>query len=262
MKITLFTGNQLRHISLANKLRSLGADLFVISECTTLFPGGVKDFYNATTEMEGYFKNVILAEKEIYRNDLNYFSNVNLMSIKYGDLNNIDLSSLELFLKSDLYIVFGSSYIKGNLAQFLINKKAINIHMGLSPQYRGTACNFWALYDGNPHLVGATVHHLTSGLDDGPILFHVKPKYEKPDTSFTFTMRATLEVQNALIDLIKNDNFKNYSPRLQDNKALIRYSKNSDFNDNVIKNFFNKDINIQGTKNLSNNYLIHYEHKK
>ena len=30
--------------------------------------------------------------------------------------------------------------------------------MGVSPYYRGCDCNFWALYDNNPHLVGATIH--------------------------------------------------------------------------------------------------------
>ena len=31
------------------------------------------------------------------------------------------------FLNSDFYVVFGSSYIKGQLIEFLIEKKAINI---------------------------------------------------------------------------------------------------------------------------------------
>ena len=44
--------------------------------------------------------------------------------------------------------------------------------MGVSPYYRGNDCNFWALYDDNPHLVGATIHMLTKGLDSGPMLYH------------------------------------------------------------------------------------------
>ena len=47
--------------------------------------------------------------------------------------------------------------------------------MGISPYYRGSACNFWALYDKNPQFVGATIHYLSEGLDDGDILFHVLP---------------------------------------------------------------------------------------
>ena len=33
-------------------------------------------------------------------------------------------------LSSDLYIIFGSSFIKGWLIDYLIEKRAINIHMG------------------------------------------------------------------------------------------------------------------------------------
>ena len=94
------------------------------------------------------------------------------MPLGIGDLNFCTMDKLKEFLKSDLYIVFGSSYIKNDLAKFLVRKKAINIHMGISPFYRGTDCNFWALFDNNPHLVGATIHRLSLGLDSGPILYH------------------------------------------------------------------------------------------
>ena len=53
-----------------------------------------------------------------------------------------------------------------------IKNKTLNIHMGISPYYRGTDCNFWALYDNNPHLVGATIHLLSKGLDSGAMLYH------------------------------------------------------------------------------------------
>ena len=52
-----------------------------------------------------------------------------------------------------------------NLINFLIKKKTINIHMGISPYYRGSDCNFWAMYDNNLHLVGGTVHLISKGLD-------------------------------------------------------------------------------------------------
>ena len=96
-----------------------------------------------------------------------------------GDLNTCSLDNISDFLKSDIYIVFGSSYIKGDLINFLVNAKAINIHMGVSPYYRGTDCNFWALYDNNPHLVGATIHLLSKGLDSGPMLYHAMSNFKK-----------------------------------------------------------------------------------
>ena len=99
-----------------------------------------------------------------------------IISIPFGNLNKYSINSLSNFLNSDVYIIFGSSFIKGELIDFLIERKAINIHAGVSPYYRGTACNFWALYDDNPHLVGATIHLISKGLDSGPILYHAISK--------------------------------------------------------------------------------------
>ena len=78
-----------------------------------------------------------------------------------GDLNKIDIDILGPALNSESFIVFGSSYIKGELIDMLVKKKCFNIHMGVSPFYRGSSCNFWALHDENFQYVGATVHLLS-----------------------------------------------------------------------------------------------------
>jgi methionyl-tRNA formyltransferase len=102
-------------------------------------------------------------------------------------------------LRSDIYIVFGASFIKEPLIDFLIVNRAINIHMGISPYYRGSSCNFWAIYDGNPDLVGATVHLLSRNLDSGPMLFHALPK-PAPIDPFLLGFRAVQAAHRALIE--------------------------------------------------------------
>ena len=51
------------------------------------------------------------------------------MSVKSGDLNLLSRNQFEAALNSDVYVVFGASYIKGWLSDFLVEKDAINIHM-------------------------------------------------------------------------------------------------------------------------------------
>ena len=85
-----------------------------------------------------------------------------------------------------MYIIFGASYIKGWLIDFLVENNAINIHMGLAPYYRGNSCNFWALFDDKPSYVGATIHKISKGLDNGPILFHCLPELKKLIMYLTF----------------------------------------------------------------------------
>ena len=173
MKITIFTSNNSRHNYLINLMSSISSEIYVVQENNTIFPGLIPGHYKASKVMEKYFKKVRDAQTKIFDSTfIKKNKNINLIPMKSGDLNNFELNFFKDFLKSDFYLVFGSSYIKGDLAEFLINHKAVNIHMGISPYYRGNDCNFWALNDNNPHLVGSTVHLLTKGLDSGPILYH------------------------------------------------------------------------------------------
>ena len=149
MKITLFTSNQPRHVGLINKLSKISKKIYVIQECHTISPGVNSGLIKKTPIMKTYFENVLKAENKYFGSVHFLRSNVLNLSISSGDLNNLSQSILQEALKSDLYIVFGCSYIKGWLVEFLIKNNAINLHMGVSPYYRGSACNFWALYDKN-----------------------------------------------------------------------------------------------------------------
>ena len=121
------------------------------------------------------------------------------LAIKLGDLNLLKPKQIAPALESDIYVVFGSSFIKGWLTDFLTQNHAVNIHKGLSPYYRGSSCNFWALFDGKPEYVGATIHLLSKGLDSGPIIFHAVPKLDD-ENPFEFTMRSVVVAQETLTE--------------------------------------------------------------
>lgn len=57
----------------------------------------------------------------------------------------------------------------------------VNIHLGLSPYYRGSGTNFWPLVDRRPECVGATLHLVAAKVDAGPILAQVRPEAEIDD---------------------------------------------------------------------------------
>jgi len=243
MKITLFTSNQKRHIYLINKLSKISKELNVVLESRTIFTGATKSYYRKDTTIKNYFKKVNNAEEEIFGNQFinNNKKNVNIIPIQMGDLRYLKKNDLRKFLKSNIYIVFGSTYIKENLIKHLVKKKAINIHMGVSPYYRGTDCNFWALVDGNPQYVGATIHYLTAGLDSGPIIYHALSKYKKDP--FLYSMNTVKSAINSLVEKIKNKKIFKIKPVVQDKKLEIRYSKLKQFNKKSIskvKPFVNK----------------------
>ena len=244
MKITVFTSNQPRHLHLVNQLSLVSDEVFFVNEVNTIFSGIIEDKIPKSNIMAKYFSSVLESEKKIFGNIDFLPSNVKTLSIKYNDLSQLDKSQLKLALNSDLYVVFGASYIKGWLIDFLIKHQAVNIHMGLSPYYRGTACNFWALQDNNPSYVGATIHMLSKGLDNGDMLFHCLPKLRLGDNSFDFTMRSVSVAHFGLLDAISNGKLFNRKTVKQDKSKEKRYSKKQDFSDKIAEEFLLRDIKL------------------
>lgn len=65
----------------------------------------------------------------------------------------------------------------------IINSKKgiLNCHPGLLPDYRGCTCVEWAIYNDDP--VGGTVHFISEGIDQGPILIKEKMKI-RPNSTY------------------------------------------------------------------------------
>jgi folate-dependent phosphoribosylglycinamide formyltransferase PurN len=248
MKITLFTSNKNRHNYLINLLSEVSDELYVIQECGTIFPGIVPGHYQASPTMKKYFENVSNAQSYLFGNSYvnNKKKNIKILPMISGDLNQCSMNLLSDFLKSDVYVVFGSSYIKGELVDFLVKQKAINIHAGVSPYYRGTDCNFWALYDDNTHLVGTTIHLLSKGLDSGPMLYHAMSNLKT--NPFEYTMSTVKSAFHSIAERIKDGSIFTIKPIVQDKIKEVRYSKKSEFSEEVVREYFEKKINLNSKK--------------
>ena len=249
MRITVFTSNQPRHLALISALADVADEVFAVQECKTVFPGKVADFFRKSDVMQTYFSRVIAAEEEVFGGIRFLPSNVRSMSLRGGDLNGVDMSLFGPALESDYYVVFGASYIKGPLIEFLVAHKAINIHMGVSPYYRGSSCNFWALLDGNPDLVGSTIHLLSRGLDSGGMLFHALPKPVACDP-FLLGMRAVKAAHSSLVAEIGAGTILSYPPMAQDKSDEIRYTRNSDFTDEIAQEYLTRNLDAAAVDHM------------
>ncbi|QDT90116.1 formyltransferase family protein [Gimesia algae] len=236
MKITVFTSNQPRHISLIESLAEIADEVYAVQECNTIFPGHVADFFRRSDIMQEYFSHVLQAEKSIFGHPRFTPSNVKSLSMKLGDLNRLESPTLQPALESDYYIVFGSSFIKAELCDFLVEHQALNIHMGVSPYYRGSSCNFWALQEGHPDFVGATIHLLSKGLDSGPMLFHALPKPQESEP-FQLGMLAVKAAHEGLISHLKTGSIFEFTPVIQDKSLEMKYTRNSDFTDEIAADY-------------------------
>jgi methionyl-tRNA formyltransferase len=227
MKVILFTSNQPRHVSLINRLNEV-CDLTAVVETTTSLASGYHSTYTSEVKAE-YFRRVAEAEWTVFP-DCNVI-NAKTIPRRMGDLP-------DGVPTADRYIVSGASWIQGPLCDLLIENKAINIHMGIAPEYKGSSCNFWAMYDYRPDLVGATVHMLSKGLDSGGILW----KSGSPITPhpFQYTMEAVAMAHRDIVWWVEHGALFDSTPRPQDKSKEKRYTRASDFTDEICAEYLER----------------------
>lgn len=255
MRITVFTSNQPRHHSLISRLAEAFEFVYAIQECNTIFPGRVQDFFRSSPVMQDYFSNVVAAERKVFGRVSFLPKNVASLALKSGDLALVEREILEPALSADAFLVFGASYIKGWLIDELVCRRAINIHMGLSPYYRGSSCNFWALYDDRAEFVGATIHLLSRGLDSGDMLYHCVPQPLPNDSSFDFSMRAVELAHRSVVERIASGEILSMPVVPQDKSLEIRYTRSSDFTDQVAAEFLARKTSLEITSRQGPNLL-------
>src|SRR4030067_243606 len=104
-------------------------------------------------------------------------------------INHHEVVKMARELQPDLICVFGTSLIRGELLQEG-RLGIINLHGGLSPEYRGADCTFWALYNGEPEKVGCTLHYIDAGIDNGRLIAHISPEVREGDGELVLFWRA------------------------------------------------------------------------
>ena len=149
-----------------------------------------------------------------------------------------------LKLNYDYIFCFRSFYILKNNILKKVNKAAINFHPG-PPEYRGTGCVNYALYE-NSKFYGSTAHLINGKVDNGKIIDVKKFNIYKKN-SISEVLIKTYETMTSLaISMIKN------------------IKKNPDFIENqILKNKNIKWSNkIKTLKDLNDFYQINKNIKK
>ncbi|MBI3154371.1 MAG: formyl transferase [Burkholderiales bacterium] len=116
-------------------------------------------------------------------------------------INHPDVVALARELQPDLIAVFGTSLIRGEL--LTMGRLGIaNLHGGLSPEYRGADCTFWALYNGEPEKVGCTLHWIDAGIDTGGLIAHVSPEVLPDDDELKLFWRSVRTSAGVYADFV------------------------------------------------------------
>jgi len=92
----------------------------------------------------------------------------------------------------DLVLVNGTQLLREPILSLLgqIRHGIINLHTGLSPYSRGANCNLYMILEGQPQLVGVTIHHINAGIDSGDIIRSAQVPMETGDNFETIDVRS------------------------------------------------------------------------
>lgn len=121
-----------------------------------------------------------------------------MRQIAPGELNSAETLRFLQDARADALLVYGTNLLKPPLLDAFAGR-IINLHLGLSPYYRGTATNFYPLLNDEPEYVGATVHLIDAGIDSGPILHHARPVITADDGPHTIGCKTILAGLEKLI---------------------------------------------------------------
>ncbi len=207
MKLAILTSVQTRHLYFANRLRSCFEVRAVAYETIAYAPEDVRPPRLSAHDqsiVDHHFEDRTQQELRFFGADaapIEPGSDCVVLKLAPGTLNDpATLQSLD-DAGVDTVAVFGTNLIKS----VLLNRYAdrmVNMHLGLSPYYRGTATNFYPLLNEEPEYVGATIHLLDTGIDTGPILRHARPAITADDGPHTIGCKAIASGIEAMIAVL------------------------------------------------------------
>lgn len=245
MKIVILTSNGLRHKFLANSLASKADDTLVVSECKQ------NDSINTDSEDQStineHFRLRNETEKIFFPN--NDFFTTKTLPILYKEVNLDYVYQAIKKFHPDMMFIFGSYIIREPLLSLMPPDRTINLHLGLSPYYRGSGTNFWPFVNNELEYVGSTILHLDSGIDTGDIICHTRPEIELGDNVHTVGCKVILSSVNSLIRIMEMIKEGKKLNRIEQWSVNDKYYKTIDFNEKILLKYKN---------NLENGLIENY----
>ncbi len=158
--------------------------------------------------------------------------------IPKGAINLPEQVDAILELAPDLLVSFGCSLIQGRLLEAYAGR-FVNLHLGLSPWYRGSGTNFWAMVNDELECVGATLMHIDAGVDTGAIIHQVRADVHAGDTPHRIGHRLIAKAADVCGRLLEN--FESAEAKLApevDEDQLRPAYRVSDFTEQSVKDLY------------------------
>jgi methionyl-tRNA formyltransferase len=226
MRIVLFTGEGRRHRFAARRLAATGALAGVVSEVKA--PAVVAEERLSPSDRAVVQRH--LAERDAVEARLlgePAWPATERCSIATGEVNSAAVADWVRRRDPSMLVLFGAGILRAPLLEAYADR-VINLHLGLSPYYRGSATNFWPLVEREPECVGSTIHLAVSRVDAGAILAQVRPTAEPTDRAHELGTKALLAALELLPQVLSTHAAGRLTPAVQD-LSLGRVFRRADF---------------------------------
>lgn len=239
MKIVVFTSNAIRHKFIANILSTAADDTLVITECQPNDALKAENKNEKPTLTEAHFLLRYETEKRFFPGNDFFFAKT--IPLLYREINTSYVYETVKAFNPEAMFVFGSSIIGSKLLLLPPPGRFINLHLGLSPYYRGSGTNFWPFVNEEPEYAGSTLLHIDTGIDTGDIIAHIRPIIVKDDNVHTVGCKIIQESADSLVKILKLLKEGKELPRIKQWKeGRERYYKKADWNESVLASYLDK----------------------
>ena len=205
-----------------------------------------------------HIRNRKKTEEKYFRKFINKKRLYKTIKVEKGYLNKASTINLFKKLDPDLIITFGCSIIQEDFIN-AFKSKIINIHLGLSPYYRGSGTNFFPFVYKELQFLGSTIMKIDKGIDTGKIITQIRPKIKAKDNIHTIGNKIIFDTVEKIKEVVLSS--KKIKTKPLKTKYKIRVLKNKDFTiDTLKKAYFNlKDGMIR--KYLKNQKKLERKYK-
>ncbi|MCX6350585.1 MAG: formyltransferase family protein [Bacteroidetes bacterium] len=233
IKVVVITSNQLRHRYYVNIISQSLDVCGIVTEEKSLATIQVSSSSAEDDEViNKHFKNRDEAEVKLL-GQIDSFPNAPLLQMPFGKINTEEVIGWIKEKQPDYILLYGSGIIKDPILNYYENK-IINLHLGLSPYYRGSGTNFWPLVFNEPECVGATIHLAVRKVDAGSILCQIRPDINKKDKTHEIGTKALMRGVEAIPIVLEKYKLGVLKPKNQDISQGKVY-RLADFNASVVK---------------------------
>lgn len=174
MRIALFTSNHRRHKYIAAQLEAqLDIAVILTEEKSKKIEDSSSYDVQDQELLDTHFKDRTATEEQFFGEFKSFPDRVPHISLAFGKINSEQTLAYLAAYKVDYILLFGTSIIKPIILEKFPNK-VINLHLGLSPYYKGSGTNFFPVVNNEFECIGATIHMATIKVDAGGILHQLR----------------------------------------------------------------------------------------